>query len=1077
MAWYDNAWLNRVPITVPAANVAGSSAMAGLPLFIQPAEIADVLAGARVDGKDILFTAADGETKLPHELLPSKQFYTRDGVWSWFGMPSAVYHNGTNERMFVGVATRFPSGSSRQKVIQYDYDTDTLTETHIGTVSNVDDHNNPAILVRDSDKRLMVFYPKYHSFDDLAYRVSTNPEDATAWGSETALDPDSTTGYGYPCPVEIVSEGKIYLFYRKLTGTDWRFIVSSDDGATWSASTGLFGGGYGGNPYRVLTSNGTRIDFLVSSEDAASTGGVAHFYYDGSDSTWKGSDGTSIGTPPFDWSELTKIYDPGSVYVWISDITYDDSGNPHATYYRYPGGTATDQDLYEAQWNGSTWTSTKICDEGTGPVPGRAIYPGVSKLDPDDETICWVAKEESGEYQIQKWQKTAGTWAKVSGPDGDVTSGSVENNWRPIVAKNCPPGTRGRLLFVSDFIYDDVVTHTTGICAYPALGSHFGKAYVRADVHGASDTTIYCYYNNPTLSAAQEDPAGVWADYLRVWHTDERYGAGPGWLVDVTGNSAPSGGSSGAVSYRDTGVDGPTNLGNALSFSGSQDVVMEATSVASFTGLTVEAWVKSNYSGTQRVVSTGFSASVADIAFWIDSTPGVQVHIVRQTDQYTFGAPVTGLTPTANTWQFLTMGWSAAGGLLARMNKTESSVVSSSTGTSLDADATGEMRIGNSLNGALAEIRIADNVYRSKDFTDTQVDNWDDGNAFFSIGAEETSESPPTITSDGGGPTASVNAAENQTAVTTVAADGDPAPTFSITGGADSAFFAINSGSGVLTFLASPDYETPLDSGANNTYVVEVTATNTEGTDSQVITVTVTDVATGAVITSDGGGASASINAAENQTAVTTVTATGTPSPTFSITGGADAARFSIVGATGVLTFSSAPNYESPTDADTNNQYVVVVTATNSEGVDSQTITVSVTNVNETPTNVAITNSTVQDGTDTTGGHSIGVLTTTDPDAGNTFTYTIQGGADQANFDIGGAGSNELLIDDGVLDAEAKDSYVVIVRSTDQGGVLFYDKTLTITVSSGGVPQGAIAASLRSSIRSACSRFSDESDT
>ncbi len=89
-------------------------------------------------------------------------------------------------------------------------------------------------------------------------------------------------------------------------------------------------------------------------------------------------------------------------------------------------------------------------------------------------------------------------------------------------------------------------------------------------------------------------------------------------------------------------------------------------------------------------------------------------------------------------------------------------------------------------------------------------------------------------------------------------------------------------------------------------------------TDSQAIAVAVTDVNDNApVITSDGGGASASLNVAENSSAVTTVTATDLdgPSLTYSISGGADAAKFTINASTGVLSFLAAPDYEAPTDA------------------------------------------------------------------------------------------------------------------------------------------------------------------
>ena len=67
----------------------------------------------------------------------------------------------------------------------------------------------------------------------------------------------------------------------------------------------------------------------------------------------------------------------------------------------------------------------------------------------------------------------------------------------------------------------------------------------------------------------------------------------------------------------------------------------------------------------------------------------------------------------------------------------------------------------------------------------------------------------------------------------------------------------------------------------------------------------------------------------------------------YVIQGGADASKFSIAGATGALTFASAPNFEAPADADTGNDYVVVVRAMSGTGARvktaDQTITVTVT--------------------------------------------------------------------------------------------------------------------------------------
>src|SRR5688572_31180515 len=55
---------------------------------------------------------------------------------------------------------------------------------------------------------------------------------------------------------------------------------------------------------------------------------------------------------------------------------------------------------------------------------------------------------------------------------------------------------------------------------------------------------------------------------------------------------------------------------------------------------------------------------------------------------------------------------------------------------------------------------------------------------------------------------------------------------------------------------------------------------------------------------------------------------------TYSITGGADAALFTINATTGALSFTSARDFETPTDADTNNSYVVTVTASDGTRTD-----------------------------------------------------------------------------------------------------------------------------------------------
>ena len=127
-------------------------------------------------------------------------------------------------------------------------------------------------------------------------------------------------------------------------------------------------------------------------------------------------------------------------------------------------------------------------------------------------------------------------------------------------------------------------------------------------------------------------------------------------------------------------------------------------------------------------------------------------------------------------------------------------------------------------------------------------------------------------------------------------------------------------------------------------------------------------------------------------------------------------------------------------EATTSLAFVVRVTDSAGHFVD-QAVPVFITNVNEEPTNIALSNSTVSEDDDT--GVIVGTLTTTDPDAGNTHSYTVN----DSRFEVVTLGGNQVLrVKVGTaLDFELQPSVDVTVRSTDQNG-LFFDKTFALTV-------------------------------
>ena len=147
---------------------------------------------------------------------------------------------------------------------------------------------------------------------------------------------------------------------------------------------------------------------------------------------------------------------------------------------------------------------------------------------------------------------------------------------------------------------------------------------------------------------------------------------------------------------------------------------------------------------------------------------------------------------------------------------------------------------------------------------------------------------------------------------------------------------------------------------------------------------------------------------------------------------GPDAASFEIVG--GELRLRAGVNLDFETQATFQVTVEVDDPALAGTPEHSQDFVLTLSDVNEAPTNVVPNDVYVDENLDTSGGVSLGTFTTTDEDAGETFVYSIAGGPDAAFFSVGGAGGDELILDAGVLNFEVKDTYVVQVQSMDSGG-------------------------------------------
>ncbi|MFC7050914.1 ABC transporter transmembrane domain-containing protein [Emcibacter nanhaiensis] len=274
-----------------------------------------------------------------------------------------------------------------------------------------------------------------------------------------------------------------------------------------------------------------------------------------------------------------------------------------------------------------------------------------------------------------------------------------------------------------------------------------------------------------------------------------------------------------------------------------------------------------------------------------------------------------------------------------------------------------------------------------------------------------------------------VNVAENTTAVQTVTAtdvDTNDVVSYSITGGDDQSLFSINSSTGVLTFNAAPDYENPGDSGANNIYEVEVTASDGNGgTDPETILVTVSNVNEAPEISS-----SLAVTIDENVTAVQTVTASDPENDTlsYSISGGEDSSLFSIDSQTGALSFLAAPDYENPGDSDTDNVYEVEVTASDGSLSDSETVSVTVQDVLGAPVVLDL------------GGDGVEMVSV----FASPVRFDMDGDGDLDQTGWAGADDGLLVLDrngDGVINDISEISYVNDLEgaTTDMEGLRAFD--------------------------------------
>ncbi|MBD2652640.1 cadherin domain-containing protein, partial [Synechocystis sp. FACHB-383] len=159
---------------------------------------------------------------------------------------------------------------------------------------------------------------------------------------------------------------------------------------------------------------------------------------------------------------------------------------------------------------------------------------------------------------------------------------------------------------------------------------------------------------------------------------------------------------------------------------------------------------------------------------------------------------------------------------------------------------------------------------------------------------------------------------------------------------------------------------------------------------------------------------------------------------------GTDAEDFEIRNGNQLFFVGATPDFE------TKPGYEITVKSTDDNGgfplVFTKDLTINVVDVNEVPTNIAISNNKIDENINTSGGIKIATVTITDPDiSGNNNVLNVEG-SDAGEFEI--RNGNELFFIGPSPDFETKPSYEITIKSTDDNGgsLLVFTENFTITV-------------------------------
>lgn len=254
-------------------------------------------------------------------------------------------------------------------------------------------------------------------------------------------------------------------------------------------------------------------------------------------------------------------------------------------------------------------------------------------------------------------------------------------------------------------------------------------AHVRIpSLSATTDTELYIYYNNSSISSSEEHVTSVWSsDYKMVNHmaTNPKNGD----LSDSTSNAndlTPAG------TFLSTSLVAGV-VGNAVEFSGSHFVeTINNIDVSGGNDRTISFWTKKSNTNNRNAVGYGGWATdqLLDILFYGGKIGG---HF------YTHDSVTSGSAPSysANTWYHVAVTY-GSGAFKIYINGTYifSYSVTLNTVNSVLRVGSGSYSAYNDYEGIIDEVRVSD-VVKSAGFITTEYNNMNSPSSFYAIGLQQ----------------------------------------------------------------------------------------------------------------------------------------------------------------------------------------------------------------------------------------------------------------------------------------------------------------------------------------------------